>query len=207
MFTLLSLSFIIESLLPGDKVNGHCEGDLIARILKMGGRNPKYRYVATQLGFKRALRDFSRSNYRYLHISCHGADDHFLFEFGAMYFNQFALLVKDLLATRRVFISACEAVSHENHELANAVLRDTGCISLIGSAESIDFDDAAIFWSTFYYLAYKAQGEITKIKRDLLINLLKKLTTLYPVKMNYYSINKKKNILLNRFVGGVSKKL
>jgi hypothetical protein len=199
--------FIIESLLPDDIANGRREGDLIARILRMGGRNPKYRNIKTLIGFKRALAEFSRSNYRYLHISSHGAKDHFLFHFDVMYFNQFRGLIRNILLHKRVFISACEAVSHKNHDLANVLLRDTGCYSLIGSAEPIDFDDAAMFWSTFYYLAYQKQEQETKFSRNLIVSILRILTELYPVKMNYYSFSQRQGIKLDRFVEGKKQRL
>jgi hypothetical protein len=198
--------FIIESLLPDDIANGRREGDLIARILRMGGRNPEYRYVESRAKFDSAIADFAMGNYRYLHISSHGADDHFLFQFGEMYFNQFGPIVHNLLLNKRVFVSACEAVNHENHELANVVLRNTGCYSLIGSAEPINFDDAAMFWSTFYYLAFQNQEE-TKFKRDLIVGILRKLTELYPVKMNYYSYSRSQGIKLDRFIKGKKQRL
>ncbi len=199
--------FIIESLPQDDVENERKEGDLIARILKMGGRNPEYQYVETREQFDSALQEFAERNYRYLHISSHGADDHFLFQFGEMYFNQFGPLVHNLLSDKRVFVSACEAVNHENHLLANMVLRDTGCYSLIGSAEEINFDDAAMFWSTFYYLAYQKQVEEVTIKRDVIVRILKKLTELYPVKMNYYSFSQRQGIKLDRFAAGKRQRL
>jgi len=199
--------FIIESLTRDDFDNGRCEGDIITRILKMGGRSPEYFYTQTFEEFHQALVAFSESNYRYLHISSHGASDHFLFQFGEVYFNQFSGMVRDFLSHKRIFVSACEAVSHDNHELANAVLRNTGCYSLIGSAEPIDFDDAAMFWSTFYYLAYQNQGEKTKFNRDLIVTQLRKLTDLYPLKINYYSYSQSQGIKLDRFAEGKKKRL
>jgi len=199
--------FIIESLLEADYQNNRCEGDLISKILTMGGRTPIYRYVETRQTFMDALREFQESDYRYLHISSHGADDHFLFQFGEIYFNEFHTYIKLILNGRRVFISACDAVNHINHELANVILRDTGCQSLIGSAEPIDFDDAAMFWSTFYYLAYQDQGDVTKVTRDLIINILRKLTNLYPLDMNYYAFSRSQGIKLDRFSKGTKKRL
>ncbi len=199
--------FIIESLTPDDVENGRREGDLIAHILKMGGRNPIYRHPKTITGFKRALAQFSNSNYRYLHISSHGGKDHFMFHFGAMFFNEFHWHIRHKLANKRVFVSACEAVHHKNHKLANVVLRDTGCYSLIGSAEEINFDTAAMFWSTFYYLVYQNQPEETKFNKALIDATLEKLTGLYSAKINYYSFSRKKGISLSRFINGKKTRL
>lgn len=194
--------FIIESLTINDLDNGLTEGEIICKILKMGDRKPQYKYVETRDEFQRALQEFLESNYRYLHISSHGAEDHFLFQFGEMYFNDFRHLVRDKLENTRVFVSACEVVSHMNHELANAVLRETNCYSLIGSSEEIAFDDAAMFWSTFYYLAYKGQGPKVTIDRELVLRLLKKLTGLFTLEMNYYSFSRSKSIKLTRYSNG-----
>jgi len=199
--------FIIESLSDDDLQNNRCEGDLIKRILEMGGREPVYYYVKTRQEFKDALQEFNNNEYRYLHISSHGAEDHFLFHFDAMFFNEFRSLVKPILKGKRVFISACDTVNHVNHELANVILRDTECVSLIGSAEPINFDDAAMFWSTFYYLAYQGQGDVIKVTRDQIVTILRKLTNLYPVELNYYSASRHEGIKLDRFSKGTKQRL
>jgi hypothetical protein len=200
--------FIIESLALHDIENDHREGDLIARILKMGGRKPEYRYATTREEFLQALNEFSEKNYRYLHLSSHGADDHLLCDFGEVYFTELSNLLRDVPSKIRVFVSACEAVNHENHLLANVLLKNTKCISVIGSAEPINFDDAAMFWSSFYYRAYLVRGEEeTKFTRALIIKLLKTLTGVYPVKINYYSSNDGVKIDLDRFTEGKKRSL
>jgi hypothetical protein len=196
--------FILESLHPGDPK----EGKIIKKILEMGERNPKYCYIKTKDEFNLALQKFSHSNYRYLHISSHGNRDCFGFEFGEMYFNEFHGLIHNLLQDKRVFISACELVNHEDHVLANLLLRDTGCYSVIGSYEPINFDDAVMFWSNFYFLAYHEQNDDhIKFTRKLVIRILQKLTGLYHLNMNYYSYSKSKGIKLSQFKDGGRKDL
>ncbi|PWB56028.1 MAG: hypothetical protein C3F13_02905 [Anaerolineales bacterium] len=200
--------FIIESLRAEDVAQKRKEGDLIARILRMGGRKPIYKYVATRNEFGEALQIFVNKKYRYLHISSHGGKELFEFQFGEMAIGEFQHFVQGKLGEKRVFVSACEVVNHKNHELANAVLRNSGCYSLVGSADPIDFDAAAIFWSNFYYLAYhvREENESMSMKKALIRNLLKRLTSLYHLKLNYY-FNNNSEIELERFVNGRKKNL
>lgn len=192
--------FIIESLHPNDSK----EGEIIEKILKMGGRSPQYRYVHTHAEFRAAINEFDEINYRYLHISSHGSPENFEFEFGDMYFNEFHGLIHLYLQNKRVFISACELVNHQDHALANFLLRDTGCYSLIGSYEPIRFDDAVMFWSSFYFFAYKAQtnNDDVKVSRSLILELLRKLTSLYQINMNYYSPSRSQGIKLAQYRKG-----
>jgi hypothetical protein len=48
--------FIIESLDPDDEGNGRFEGSSISHILRLHGKNPKYRYVRTRDDFQDAVR-------------------------------------------------------------------------------------------------------------------------------------------------------
>lgn len=199
--------FIVESLYADDRENQRKEGDIIARILKMGGREPEYRYVKTREEFRGALNEFAQKNYRYLHLSCHGASDHLSGEFGEIYFHELGPMIKDVLDKFRLFVSACETVNHEDHLLANALLWNTKCISVIGSAEPIDFDDAAMFWSTFYYQAYREKKNELKLSRSMILKVLKKTTSIFPLKINYYSTGRRKEIDLYRFMDGKKQRL
>ena len=191
--------FIVESLRPNDPR----EGEIIYKILKMGERSPKYRYVHTPNEFRSVIHEFGESNYRYLHISSHGSPECFGFEFGPMYFNEFHGLVNRYLHEKRVFISACELVNHQDHQLASLLLRNTGCYSVIGSYDPINFDDAVMFWSNFYFLAYRDQfGERIKFSRDLVLKILHQLTGLYHLNMNYYSYSRVKGIKLTQYQDG-----
>jgi hypothetical protein len=197
--------FIIESLHPGDPR----DGEIINNILLMGRRFPIYHYVETRDELRSAIREFSERNYRYLHISCHGSSDHFGFSFGEMYFNEFHSLIHQHLQDKRLFISACESVNHDDHQLASLLLRDTGCYSVIGSYEPIDFDDAVMFWSNFYFLAYKNQpGDTIKFTRNLVLKITQQLTGLYHLNINYYSYsNKSKSIKLTQYQDGKRKNI
>lgn len=57
--------FIIESLDPDDEGNGRFEGSIISNMLRLHGKEPKYRYVRTRGEFEDAVGEFGRSRYRY----------------------------------------------------------------------------------------------------------------------------------------------
>ena len=113
--------------------------------------------------------------------------------------DEFADLVKDKLFNRRLFISACNIA---NERLARSVIPQSGCYSVIGSYELIRFDCPAMFWSSFYYLAYKDQGLYIKFSRALIIKTLKALTNLYVINLNYFSIIRTKGIKVSQVRAG-----
>lgn len=138
--------FIIESLDPDDEGNGRFEGAILSQTLRLHGKSPKYRYVRNVEDFKKALRSFGKSEYRYLHLSCHGDSEGLeLTDQYEIDFDELANMLQPYLKGRRLFVSACSMV-HE--ELANEVIPKSGCFSVIGPTEDIGFADAAVFWSS-----------------------------------------------------------
>ena len=101
--------FIIESLYKEDLEEGRLEGDLISKILRMGGRRPEYYFVKSREQLVARFEQFATSQYRYLHLSCHGSANSFHFYFGSMNFEQFTALVRNKLANRRIFVSLLTA--------------------------------------------------------------------------------------------------
>jgi hypothetical protein len=188
--------FIIESLREQDHLESRLEGNLIAQLLKMGGRSPIYRRVESYQQFIDAISEFETSQYRYLHLSCHGNESCLEFHFGIMTFEQFVELIHDKLANRRMFVSACNAV---NSRLADLLIPSSKCYSIIGPYEPIRFDDAAIIWNSYYYLAFKNEQKI--MNRGLILKTLRALTKLYQINLNYYSISQSKGNKLRQFVG------
>ena len=188
--------FIIESLRKEDHAAGRLEGNLIAQLLKMGGRHPCYNLVERHDQFIDAITQFGESQYRYLHLSCHGNANSFGFHFGNMAFEQFVELVHDKLENRRVFISACKAV---NNHLADLLIPSSKCYSIIGPFEPINFDDAAIIWASYYYLAFRNVQKV--MDRRLIIRTLGALTKLYQINLNYYSISHSRGVKPMQFIG------
>lgn len=199
--------YIIESLHQDDVPENRVVGRIIFQVLKMGGMNPEYKYVNTFQELQEAVIDFTCKNFRYLHLSFHGTDTEFLTHFDNLPFTQFPPIIRNSLDGKRVFVSACNAVNHQNHGLANIFLRDTGCASLVGSYEDINFNDATLMWSTFYYLCFRDQTGPVKIKREDILGNLCLLTKLFRVNLNYYSASKKEGISLTQINMGKKKKL
>lgn len=139
--------FIIESLDFEDETDGDFEGEILSRILHLSRIEHKYYYIRTEKELKKLLEEFYTLNYRYLHISCHGNKKSIGTTLDTIQFDRLAELLETNLHKKRLFLSACSAV---NDDLATKIIKRTGCYSVIGSNKPINFDDAAIFWASFY---------------------------------------------------------
>jgi hypothetical protein len=86
---------------------------------------------------------------------------------------------------RRVFFSACEL---GNERLAAALLKDTGCYSVVAPAQAIGFDQAALFWASLYHLMFRNEKQVMK-QAELTRNLAA-ASSLFNVRMRYFSSSK-----------------
>jgi hypothetical protein len=181
--------FIIESLHPDDEGNGRFEGSSISHILRLHGKNPKYEYVRTRKGFEAAVERFGRSRYRYLHISAH-ADPEGMCTTNQddIDYDELAELLKAHLKGKRLFLSACSMV---HDDMAKEIIPKTGCYSVVGPKEDIEFSTAAVFWPAIYHLMFSHSGSGMK-HRELKDNL-KRVTDLFEVDIGYYSASKVKS--------------
>jgi hypothetical protein len=148
---LLKGLYIIESLKFDDERRRR-EGRIIKQILRLCDFPAKYIYIRTQPELDLALKGFEQSRFRYLQSSCHGSRDPVAFTLDQMSFDDFAAEVNPYLDRKRVFFSAREVV---NPQLAEALLADSGCYSIIGPNAAINFDDALLMWASFYHLAFR----------------------------------------------------
>ena len=83
--------FIIESLTFRDEERKRFEGSILSDILALSGKNDvKYFYIRTEKELKAALKKFAYSEYRYLHISCHGDRAGIGLTLDSMSFEEFA---------------------------------------------------------------------------------------------------------------------
>lgn len=174
--------FIIESLRLGDEKAQRFEGRVLSQILRLSGKKSIYYYIRTQRELERLVKIFTKSTFRYLHISCHGNSEVMATTLDTIDFPELGRILRPSLGGRRVFLSACEMV---NSTLAKELLRGTGCHSVIGPAESILFGDAALFWSSFYHLMFKRSA--AAMKRKWMLTYLRRTATLFRVRMNYFS--------------------
>lgn len=189
--------FIIESLELDDEKNNIFEGKILSDILHLGGKKPIYYYIRTKKEFKKILEIFGESEYRYLHISCHGNTKSLSTTLDALPFNEFATMVKPYLTEKRLFVSACSAV---NEDLAKVVIPNSGCYSLIGPINNIGFHDAAITWASFYHLMFKEDP--TAMKRKNIKPILQNIVDIFGESLNYFSASETspyyKNLLIQR---------
>jgi hypothetical protein len=175
--------FIIETLDPDDEGNGRFEGVFLSQMLRLHGKSPKYRYVRTRSEFAQAVKSFGASRYRYLHISSHGNPD------GICTTNQdfignedLAAMLKPHIDERRIFASACQVASES---MAQSVIPESGCISVVGPTKEILFTEAAVVWASIYHLVLTEDAK--RMTGEVLREKLMKVCELFNVQFAYYS--------------------
>jgi len=179
--------FIIESLKLQDEEKQLYEGKIISNILDLNQIKNKYYYIRTLIEFKEILVLFQNSRYRYLHISCHGADGAIALTIDRITYSDLGDILKPYLLDKRLFLSACSSVNNKN---AVAIIPKSQCYSLIGPLRDIEFRDATIVWASFYHLMFK-QNASSMIRENLIKNMQKVVNT-FQEPMNYYSRSKSK---------------
>ncbi|MCJ7572584.1 MAG: hypothetical protein MUO82_12055 [Candidatus Thermoplasmatota archaeon] len=195
IFRLMTTSnvFIIESLKLDDEKNERYEGKFLSHILNLD-RNKKtsiYYYIRTKKELIEILKKFDTSNYRYLHISCHGNDKNVSMTLDKIPYEEFGEIVRPHLDKKRLFLSACEAV---NLSMAKEIIPNSKCYSLIGFDQSIEFSDAAMMWASFYHLMFKKNPRA--MKRKDICQILQKIKVTYGINMRFFSRSTK-------FPGGI----
>jgi len=146
---------IVESLNFLDKET-HKEGEIISRTLRLSGKKPHYSYIRTRDELESFVKEFGKSEYRYLHISCHGNTGEFYVTTEMIPAEEFSEILAPHMKDRRLFLSTRLAA---NDKFAKDFIRKSGCRSVLGPAGTIRFDDAAIFWTAFYHHRFKANSK------------------------------------------------
>jgi hypothetical protein len=179
--------FIFESLSKKDEKAKRYEGQILADMLRLAGKNPKYYYFQTEDELPHLLGLFRQSKYRYLHISAHASDADIGTTEGSISYAKFADLFKGHLQLRRLFFSACQ-VGNKNFVDAIAS-QNKGMHSVVAPAEDIQFDHAAAIWSSFYISMFTENEKA--MKRSGIEKRIKALTSLFPVDFFFaaYSAN------------------
>lgn len=173
--------FILESLDLDDEENGAYEGEIISRILSIAKIEHKYFYIRTKREFEHFINEFVNSNYRYLHISCHGNAKEISTTLDRISFQELGEIVGDKLDRKRLFLSSCLST---NIALAETILSTSKCFSIIGPNEEIDMDDAAIFWSSFYQKMFKENNRF--MKNEKVKDAIKSLKEFFNVSISYF---------------------
>ena len=176
--------FIIESLKFEDEMEQRFEGRILGDILRLVGKEPIYFYVRTKQELKVVLEEFEKSEYRYLHLSCHGDERSIATTLDKdINFQELSEIINPHLKDRRLFVSSCEVV---NERFARAVM-ESGCLSISGPTQEIGFAEAAILWASFYHLAFFRNQDRWRGK-DLKL-ILKELAPLLATEVAYYGVD------------------
>jgi len=144
--------FIVESLNRSDEDADRFEGRRISQMLSLSKKECKYVYIRTKQELREVMVEFRDSEFRYLHLSCHGNERALYTTYNPLPFEELGTIMNGFLAQRRLFVSACAAT---NKRLARTLLMDTNCLSVMGPSSNIAFGDAAMFWASFYHLMFK----------------------------------------------------
>lgn len=147
----------------------HEEGEIISRTLTLSGKRPSYTYIRSREEFEAFVEEFGKSPYRYLHLSCHGHENGFWTTHEMIPAPKMVAILAPHLKNRRLFVSACLAT---NSKFANELMDKSECYSVLGPVGSPFFDDAAIFWTSFYHLMFKENPAAMK-SADIAINVEK----------------------------------
>jgi hypothetical protein len=177
--------FIIESLKFEDEDAGYHEEHFISHILRLSGREVRYYYIRTKAELEEVLEKFEDSGFRYLHLSCHGNAKGMALTLDNLPVVEMGEMFRPFLDDRRVFLSACELMTPE---LAANLLEATSCHSVIGPAEVVDVDQAALFWASVYHLMFRNDAQSMKL-RDLRESV-SGAAELFGVPMRYFTRSK-----------------
>ena len=178
--------FIIESLKFVEE-EAYREGEMISRALRMSLKNPLYRYVRTKVELQHFVDEFEDSDYRYLHISCHGSKTGICTTLEDLSIDEFADIVGPVLNGKRLFLSTCQA---STSRMAKAVFAKGGCTSLAGPVNRINFDDSVVLWTSFYHLMFKADAK--QMKREQIKKAISDVAGLLGEKVNFFASRKGK---------------
>jgi hypothetical protein len=177
--------FIVESLRFSDEKADLFEGKILSQILALSGSQSQYVYLRTKKELEEIIDEFDESGYRYLHLSCHGTKTGIDLTLDGISFHELGKMLSPCLEGKRVFFSSCKVM---NERLASALLKKTGCYSVIGPSKSIDFDRAAIYWASLYHLMLR--GGAKSMKRVDLEGRAASLQRVFGVQMRYFSTSK-----------------
>ncbi|MFD0824445.1 hypothetical protein ACT8ZR_02095 [Neobacillus sp. M.A.Huq-85] len=104
--------FIIESLYFEQEEEGIFEGKILTEMLKLLGVEVDYFYIRTREELKIMIRKFEESNFKYLHLSCHG--DPFgidlTLENNEVSFDELNQMFENEMNNRRLFLSSCSVM-------------------------------------------------------------------------------------------------
>jgi hypothetical protein len=71
-----------------------------------------------------------------------------------------------------------------NDKLARSLMPKSGCLSILGPDQSIQFADAAILWASLYHVMFAAGA--SAMKRRVLKAKAQEVANMYRVRLRYF---------------------
>ncbi|WLR52448.1 hypothetical protein LC040_05980 [Bacillus tianshenii] len=181
--------FIVESNKFSEEDEQLFEGEVLTKMLKLLDVEVVYKYIRTEKELKAVLKQFRESSFRYLHLACHGDEEGFGLTLDDISFEKFSQLLEKPIEKRRIFLSSCSVL--QGDKLAEA-LTPYKVLSIVGPDKEIYFDDAAIFWASFYHLMFRENSNTMYNQR--LKEVVKELSNIYSVSMKTLILQKNKKV-------------
>ncbi len=179
--------YIIESLRGDD----YFDEETLHDILELSDIPTVYKWADSIEELKKHLNDFNKSNYRYLHLSCHAHESGIEINGDSITNRELQVFTKNITRNKRLFLSACKGA---NGDLASKIIVANQANSLIGTPINLRFDKSVLFWPSFYHTLNEIDSK--KMRKKDIIDVLKKCVDLFKVPINYYSrINGDNNFL------------
>lgn len=172
--------FIIESV-GFDEEADYLEGRVLYDVLRMCGKSPHYFLIRTRRELEELAARFSDSDYRYLHVSCHGSPDGLQLTLDFVPNEDFAAIFADRLKLRRLVVSACQA---GNAAFVSAVrVTNRGMHSILSPADDVQFDHAVALWTALYVKCFSVDDE--GMKGKTIGEAAQQLSTMFGVRLHF----------------------
>ena len=153
--------FILESMdLPSER-RGVFEGRILADMLELCGKIPEYFYFRTRRELEFFAEEFSRSQYRFLHLSCHGDGVGLHTTFEKIQYSEFAQIFHGRLRNRRLFVSACETGNELFVETVRGANR--GMHSIVSPRSKIATGSAVAMWCAMYMRSFYRGPDVMRV--------------------------------------------
>jgi hypothetical protein len=173
--------FLIESTYREDERNGLRERHALEEILNMVGRPFSHYYIRTEKELVELIAEFRESNFRYLHLACHGDRHGIGLTFDKVPLSRLAAILAPALNERRLFLSACDCI---RTVLAKPIFKSSTCYSVIGPSGDINFSDATLAWAVFYSLMSRVNRRV--MKQRVIKNQLRSVCKVLKVSFNAF---------------------
>ncbi|MFV8517096.1 hypothetical protein [Bacillus sp. SBS7] len=186
--------FIIESNEMKEEDESKFEGKILMEMLNLIGINVQYKYIRTTKELKAMINKFQESNYKYLHIACHGNEQEIglTLEEDGVAFESLGKMFKGKMEKRRLFLSSCSVMKGNRIEKG---LLGTNFISITGPTQDIYFSDAVVFWVAFYHNLFseKRKKKMKKIMNADMKAALETFSSTFNIKLCTLFLNENRD--------------